>query len=362
MNIALLSGAYGNAGDSLIEQRAKELLQTIIPGVHVSVFSRRDLEFKFDQINANDVVAFSGGPIYQYDISGNFNLECALKITRPLKIIGGGCKFTGRNSNLPYTSKFSKSTYELFKRINDSNGMACRDWSTVYMLKNQGFCRAVMTGCPAWYDLNMIHESKLNGGERIGIMDSRIIAVSDPAFPQNMEQALSVIEFIHSVFPKTVIKYVLHRGRATNNYDYICNRIHKQGIAEIVDLFPDYKSFSIYDLCDLHIGYRVHAHIYNLSKRHRSILIEEDGRGAGVNEALGIPSLVAYNNDTDISNMVAGRVLNRLLPRTNRFILNELEAYIRLMENLGDDYYSNAYRLMGAYYEKMKDYLMGWMK
>lgn len=45
----------------------------------------------------------------------------------------------------------------------------------------------------------------------------------------------------------------------------------------------------------MHIGFRVHAHIYNLSRRNCSVLIEEDGRGAGVNQALGLCPITAYD-------------------------------------------------------------------
>ena len=42
-----------------------------------------------------------------------------------------------------------------------------------------------------------------------------------------------------------------------------------------------------YDKVDLHVGFRVHAHLYMLSMRKPSILLIEDGRGYGVFYSLG---------------------------------------------------------------------------
>ena len=42
-----------------------------------------------------------------------------------------------------------------------------------------------------------------------------------------------------------------------------------------------------YSKVDLHIGYRVHAHIFMNSIAKKSILISEDGRAKGVKGVIG---------------------------------------------------------------------------
>ena len=42
----------------------------------------------------------------------------------------------------------------------------------------------------------------------------------------------------------------------------------------------------LYSNCDLHIGYRVHAHVFMTSIKKPSILIKEDGRGEGMSEVI----------------------------------------------------------------------------
>lgn len=66
----------------------------------------------------------------------------------------------------------------------------------------------------------------------------------------------------------------------------------------MTDISGSADGFLIYDNCDLHVGFRVHAHIYNLSKRNKTLLLNEDFRGFAVNETLGF-----YQIDIDIINM-----------------------------------------------------------
>ena len=161
MNIALLSGAYGNSGDSLIEQRCKALLENIYGAGSVDIFSRKALVDNFDEINSHDLVVFSGGPIYQQDIGKNFNVSQVIKLTSPIKICGGGVWGYCRSYTLPYKYSFVKDTHDLFSKINTENGLSCRDLYSLKTLQHAGWKNAVMTGCPAWYDLNLVHHTKV---------------------------------------------------------------------------------------------------------------------------------------------------------------------------------------------------------
>ena len=58
---------------------------------------------------------------------------------------------------------------------------------------------------------------------------------------------------------------------------------------KIKDVSYDLKKLDFYDDCEFHIGYRVHAHLYFLSKRLPSLLINEDGRGQGMVETMNLP-------------------------------------------------------------------------
>ena len=51
----------------------------------------------------------------------------------------------------------------------------------------------------------------------------------------------------------------------------------------------------VYDEAEIHVGYRLHAHLYFLSHRKPSFLLEEDGRGRGASEALGLRGVPAWS-------------------------------------------------------------------
>jgi hypothetical protein len=57
------------------------------------------------------------------------------------------------------------------------------------------------------------------------------------------------------------------------------------------------KLEKLYGGADLHIGYRVHAHLFCLSRRVPSILINEDSRGVGQAAALGTKGLGINGGD-----------------------------------------------------------------
>src|SRR5699024_8576119 len=87
--------------------------------------------------------------------------------------------------------------------------------------------------------------------------------------------------------------------------------------------------------CDLHIGYRVHAHIYFLSKRLPSILLHEDGRGNGVSEALNSPGIDAYKS----SNMFAS--IFSLFNKNRRILALYRKVAFKVNNKLIEDLYNN---------------------
>ena len=53
------------------------------------------------------------------------------------------------------------------------------------------------------------------------------------------------------------------------------------------DISGSASGFAVYDDVSLHVGYRVHAHLYCLSRSTPSYLVAEDSRGIGVLQTLG---------------------------------------------------------------------------
>lgn len=363
MDIALLTGAYVNAGDFLIEQRAEELLKHVIKDVNIYKYKRNDVYKYINDINDMKVAVFCGGPIYLKNLEkyitplGGEVRYCARQyenIKVPFMIMGGGWYGKGSSNNLVFNYNFSEWSKLFFGNIDiNGYGLGCRDLLTYNVLKSEGFKNIFMTGCPAWYSVKHVNINK--------ICDEvyNIITISDPANKEYYNIVNDLIDYIGKNFPKTKIKFVFHRGRIVSNKKYIklfYEKIIEKGI-ELVNIENSAEGFKVYDNSDLHIGFRVHAHIYNLSIRHKSILIEEDGRGSGVNSVLGLVGIKAYNESIQVNEKFINKFMYLSGKNINNNCIKEIDGYLNLLYSTDFQYMNNAFVLMQKYYKIMIRYL-----
>lgn len=361
MKIAFLSGAYINAGDYLIERRAIELLKYVIPDATITIILRKDILTRIEDINHSDIVVFGGGPLIMKNLDGYLPLDiCINDIRPPMMLLGVGWYGEKSSHAYIYSYKFSKKTLRFFERCaNDGFGIGCRDFFTYKTLKKEGIQNIEFTGCPAWYNLNSVNNLTLYENSD-GI--KRII-ISDPASTSYYQQALELVQSIRQMYSDAQVTFVFHRGinfkRHSRSFSFY-NKLQKiQGI-HIVDISGGTDGFSIYDNCDLHIGYRVHAHIYCISNRHVSFLIEEDGRGGGVNEALGMPSIKAYNDvfHCQVFSQLKKRhpLLSKIIPNTiipNKHVVDELACLFQCYKSQSACLFNNVFRLQNAFLSNM---------
>lgn len=200
---------------------------------------------------------------------------------------------------------------------------------------------------------------------------------------------LELILHLKQKLPNSDIKVIFHRGMGEQSsypdeYKRMLASLDSLRV-EYVNIAGSSQGFSIYDNCDLHIGYRGHAHIYNLSQRNISILIEEDGRGAGVNEALGLMRIKAYASKTyppkgltRIKNAIitAYNTVKRILPKRvqavlpaaaitkltfksvvekNPYLSHEIDDYLYLLQKSDYLQMTSAFARMRHYYGIMTD-------
>ena len=353
MVIAQLTGAYVNAGDFLIQKRSAELLRYFLPSADIRLFSRKDIEKDFYEIEKCDVIVFSGGPLIRQDLNGTISLDQSMKFSKPIMLLGCGWAGVDGSKEGNYSYCFTKETIDFYTKVTTEGlGIGCRDLYTLRALNKENLSNVYMTGCPAWFNLSCMDKVHL-ASERNKIEK---ICVSDPAKSINQSQVLEVLSFLQKRFPLARITFVFHRD------------VDEGFRATIEDLFPKInvlvitggaEGFSVYDDCDLHIGYRVHAHIYCLSIRKRTILIEEDGRGAGVNEALGLIRLTAYKDNIK-------RRFRSFLPIYKKYhpvdyrsyhVIDELEVCLNIHQGTNFMYLENAFRLQSMYFRKMEEFI-----
>ncbi|WP_339263843.1 polysaccharide pyruvyl transferase family protein [Solibacillus sp. FSL W7-1472] len=338
MKVGVLSGAYKNSGDFLIVERSIKLLKYALgEDIELNIFLRnQSLDSQIDEINNCDVLVFAGGPGYIQNLYPKVMplVKDLNAIKAKIFILGMGWFSPNVLNETIYNYKFTEQTLELFERVlNDGFLLGCREYESTVVLKNNGVYGSVMTGCPAWYNLDVVtkpYEYQFNESYKI-----RNICFSDPANFVNYNNIKGIIDYLKERFPNSKLKYVFHRGMSSDAYTSdksgkILNSVVEYLKSENIEYFDiSYSAdgFKVYNEADLHIGFRVHAHIYCLSNRKLSILFEEDGRGAGVNNALGLKNIMAYSLNGSI----------------NSYIVKNLDDYLFELES------NNYYRIQTAF-------------
>ena len=318
MKIALLHGAAINAGDFLIAKRSKELLEYVFPDAIITEYYRNEsIEPELYEINNHDIMILAGGPGYVNE----FYPMCAPLVSDlsmikiPIMFLGMGWWGVTSLPHYLYGYHFSGPMLDLLRRAsNDTKYLTCRDYLTTTVLRNNGFDNVVMTGCPAWYYLPNVNEVRY---QKKTLPNARKICISDCVNPCYYPLMMDLIKHIQKLFAQPDITVVFHRSM--NNVTPELQLFLTSNNIEYIDIAHSADGFKIYDDCDLHIGFRVHAHIYNLSIRNLSILIGEDSRGIGVNTTLGLPNITACTHNIRD---------NAIVNIENPFVIYQVEDYI----------------------------------
>ena len=351
--ICLMSGAVINAGDFLLEKRSKELINHFVPDSDITVLNRvnQDYSDRIDLLNSFDAILFSGGPLYQPGLYRNsipfVKPNLINEVKSPVFFLGGGLY-----QNY-YTCSYSDIDKLFYNQgIHNGSFLGCRDIFTVKYLNHVG-CSAELTGCPAWYDLK--HVDQRDFRKQPGEIKS--ICVSDPGDSQNISMMKGLIGHLRKKYSDATIKLIIHRGVPKEMADVIPVLKDKMGV-ETVRITGSADGFSLYDDCDLHVGFRVHAHIYNLSQRNLSVLFNEDIRGVGVNTSLGLDNinvenrpfrrkkiwgryyLIRYDEGYNMEN-AAGWMFDEYM---ERIIKNNFQQY------------RNAFALMNSHFDNMNHF------
>ena len=332
--IVLLSGEKKNIGDFLITERARKLFAHLLDDEIIILDRFKNLESDIDLINSARFIVLCGGPAYASNIyKGIYPLVNDLRKIK-VPIIPFGLGWCGRPSN-PNEFRFNADSKMLLDNIHSTiENSSCRDDITASVLKNCGYNNVTMTGCPVWYDVESI-------GKEFDIKNSiKKIVFTTAADPKLIKQTYLLIKSVNKYFPDAEITMSYHRGifpdkhttyRATIGY------LLMYGVAKLVnrrikikDVAYKLEKLDFYDDCDFHIGYRVHAHLYFLSKRLPSMLINEDGRGKGMVQTMGLP--IFNIEDKDVVAKVDRKLREYKENNFNSFI--EIGKYIDKQYNV----------------------------
>lgn len=321
--IVTLTGAFRNVGDYLIGDRAISLLKKYVDDEVINLNRNNLLEKDYEIMNKARAIILCGGPAYQKNMfPGIYNLDMSKIKT---KIIPLGLGWKGHLNQKTEEFDFNETSQQFIKDISAKiTYSSCRDYYTVDVLKKLDVQNVIMTGCPAWYSLNSINKE-------FNYKDPKTIIFSDPALVDS--SSYEALKLLRRKFPKSNIILTLHHG--------FFPRIDMRGAKFFLKhlLLVLYASFrgiqiislaanldrmkKVYAQCDLHIGFRVHAHIFCLSRRVPSMLLSEDSRGVGQSIALNT-AVLAKSDPNFINNL--GTEIDNLKARKSEYFSDTLKV------------------------------------
>lgn len=329
----ILTGSKNNAGDYLIKHRAKKLFEAHRPDreiVDYNAWEPFDRE-KLKTVNNSRALILLGGPALQFNMRPKIYkmVNDLTDITAPIIMMGVGWKSGRGNWIDTYDYPLNNESITLLNKIQESGfASSVRDYHSLNVLQFKGVDNFIMTGCPAYYDMN--HIGKDVDSERpikkvafsLGVsfiksqsmekqMKENILKLKNKFEDSNFE-----VVFHHSINPDVFLKThnatTGHLKAHTGFAKWLeSNDIKYKDISGSAAGLIDY-----YSSVDMHVGYRVHAHIFMNSISKPSILLAEDGRGKATKNVIGgivIESYKAYKDS------VFDKVLSRFLPVYDRF-------------------------------------------
>ncbi len=339
--ITIITGGIKNVGDFLIGDRAKILLRKFVDNDIFEISRFDNLSKYVDQINKSRALILCGGPAYDTKIYENiYKLDKIIdKINVP--IIPFGLGWSGKPFGQPEKFKFSEPSFKFLRDVHDRiKFSSCRDVITYSILNNNGFENVIMTGCPVWYDMKSL------GKEFPEKLSPRKIVITTPASPLHLILNTKLVKLIRKEFSTAKIILSFHRGilfdkhttfRSSIGYilmAFLAKLVDKN--IQIKDVSYSLNKIEFYKECDFHIGFRVHAHLYFLSQRKPSLLINEDGRGEGMVLSLG----------------------QKVYNVTNKDLIGELKEHILTLKKSGLREFKNVREKIDSTFESSMKYFL----
>lgn len=299
----LLTGSRNNAGDFLIKHRAMALLAALRPDREIVDYDgwKPLTDEQLAVINDSRALLLTGGPAVQKRMHPDvYPLRSDLDDIRvPIGTFGVGWSTTEGRWSDTRRMGFTAATTTLLERLErDGLALSVRDHHTQNALKVADVTSTAMTGCPALYSLPHL-------GTPFAVSDRpNTVSISlGTRFANNLpleRQARELVTRARSVFEGAELTVVFHHAldesfkRAYGHTGplYGAQRrfaawLEEQGVAYVDVSGSAERLIEHYSTADLHLGYRVHAHILMTSLRRPSLLLAEDGRGRALRDVLG---------------------------------------------------------------------------
>lgn len=348
----LLETRTGNVGDDYIFSACKNLLERYKGKYDYKVYHIKDqLEKNIDEINDSDAIILCGGPVYGSWKHTPFypNYVKLTKNLGDIKIpiipfgVGAFPSFDDLRGNKYFTNESIIALRFIHRNIKYSS---VRDNITKKLVNDIDIPNVITTGCPTLFmsqkskndfkDRNNIeniavsiahghfHDERFFIPSSHRLLDAVVKRAKDYKLIRPLRFIHKNINFYHNKNPiirknHSLLEAVAKRFEDCNlyctlhgtgkglGYDRIRKKVVEELGYEIIELNNLKKMDRTYNKIDLHIGFRVHAHIWFLSRHKPSFLIHEDGRGNGFSDTFQL------KNDIDwLSSNFATKIINNV--------------------------------------------------
>jgi len=350
----LLTGSKNNAGDFLIKYRAINLFKTIRPDRDIVDFNAWEYldDEKLKIVNNAKALILMGGPALQKNMyPGIYKLRKNLDdIVVPIVLMGVGWKSMQGQWKNTYLYELTNTTIQLLDKIEKNEFFSSvRDYHTLNVLQMKKYSNILMTGCPAYYDIKYLN-STLNIPKKINkvAFSLGVSFVESKSMEKLMQEIVLDLKtrykdidfevvFHHSLDKDTLLKHNSASEYHNNKHNQFANWLEKNDI-KYIDISGSAENLiEYYSTVDLHIGFRVHAHIFMNSISKYSILISEDGRAYGVEKTIGG---IVLNGYTNFKESIISKILNRLFKSydryyPNKYLIRELSSNIDYEQRVG---------------------------
>jgi len=279
IRIGVLYGAITNAGDFLIYERGKRLLENFFDNSFDLSYIKR-----FKHIDGDfDGLIILGGPLISRKMHiQSKNISKYIK-NRNIPVFCVGLGVSGQKFNSENNYFLDNASVSFWKQIYESSKLfSVRDKITYKILNNYGI-KTELTGCCALFDLeNLENENPIKNKKYFNKIAVTIPNLSSSLDFSSIKSFLLTLHFLLTLrerFSKKEIELGLF---FQHGYRSPANKIMKK-LANIIGIKTydlSGKSLDASELYkyDIHIGTRLHSHIYFLSLGKPSFLLSVDMR------------------------------------------------------------------------------------
>ncbi|KAB2823160.1 polysaccharide pyruvyl transferase family protein [Aliivibrio finisterrensis] len=292
-----------NIGDQLITRAVVDLLKKHHQDAVIETFWRAaDWDDVKKGIEESDIIVFAcliireKMNVIEYPYIGNI-----LDLNKPISIVSAGTSLHVHRLGQDIYNYLSQDSIELLKKLdNVAISFSTRGYLTQSLCKRIGLNNVTFGGDVAFCETKCYGKSF---EKRKKIKD---IVISDPHHEEfYLKSFLTLIEEVKISFPDSNIKIALH------GVNRLIENFARENDIPYIRIYEDPEAgLRVYDQVDMHIGFRVHAHVSALARRKYSYLLEQDGRGGEY--GLTIDKRISTPNFRTMSMNPLRRILHKI--------------------------------------------------